>query len=148
ACEEAGRQPLPSVSKKIRTAAEEEKLFTSLVLPVECTAEDAACLVPFLVRYGQLKTLCAWRCPIGDDGMRALAGWLVADTELVSLELMDCGLGALGVSALGTVLGQNCRLESVSLDHTPGVGKALADIAIGLSANQTLKVSVELYGRV
>ncbi|GBG34278.1 Nucleotide-binding oligomerization domain-containing protein 2 [Hondaea fermentalgiana] len=80
-------------------------------------------------------------CRIGVDGAKALAGALVKNSSLQTLELQDNEIGDGGAKALADALAKNSSLQTLSLSHNyivDGGAKALADALAKNSSLQTL----------
>ena len=86
-----------------------------------------------------LKHLLFWECPVGDDGARALATELQANTTtLTSLYFLENGIGADGARALVTALETSSSLVTLEAwDNHIGNDGARA-LATALKANTTL----------
>ena len=112
-------------------------------------ADDAAnnpCLLPLhtkalagaLAAYAHLQTLCLWSANVQDEGAAALGVYIAANRTLVSLELPDCSIGALGCKALADGLERNMSVLKLTLDYNP-IGSAGVEALGGLRFNRCLQ---------
>lgn len=98
--------------------------------------------------YKHLKRLKLLHAEIGDEGAEAGAEVLrdgCAESlcvRLEAVELVDCGVGPRGASALGQalMLGANASLSSLNLDLNQGLGDSgVGALCRGLESNRLLK---------
>ena len=95
-----------------------------------------------------VKTLCFWRTPVGDDGLRAISQALLPKPPseaqswpgFVNLELLDVQISPAGCEPLGQALQANVPLKTLVLDLNPIGDRGATLLAEGLQFNRELQV--------
>lgn len=106
-----------------------------------CTPQHIRPLLEALAPYGFLKRLAFWSVAVKDEGMSALATYLVSNKTVTSLDVTDIGIGPTGCKALGEALERNSTLTSLRLDHNRGIQIA-GVAALGESLTRNVGLSV------
>lgn len=105
-------------------------------------AEAVACvrlLANRLLAPGSsLTRLSISHVALPDAAMECLSNALRWNNGLVDLELMDCDISPIGGRMLVAALQGNATLESLTLNHNPGLAGVIADIANWLADNTSL----------
>jgi hypothetical protein len=105
-----------------------------------CTPQHVRALMDALLPYGFLVRLAFWSVAVKDEGVTAIAQYLVANRTVTELTLTDVGLTRLGCKALGEALEKNATLQKLQLDHNASIGNAGA-AALGESLRASMGLS-------
>ncbi|KNC54176.1 uncharacterized protein AMSG_09962 [Thecamonas trahens ATCC 50062] len=129
---------------------EEETVFDAVVVADQKLGGPAteALLAALVETYDFVAHLVLWRTESGSQGASAVARLLHTSSSLVSLEMVDIGMGARPGADLGRALQLNASLKSLTLDHNPAFGaQGVAGLATGLRWNESLtKLSMRFCG--
>ena len=89
-----------------------------------CTPMHVRALVEALLPYEFLTRLAFWSVAVRDEGVQAIAQYLVLNRTLLTLELTDVGVTHVGCRLLGEALEKNPTLQTLRLDHNASIGAA------------------------
>lgn len=95
-------------------------------------------LVGGLSIYAHLQTLCIWNANVQDEGAVAIGAYIAQNRSVTSLEMPDCGIGALGCKAIADAMERNMTLTRLCLDYNQ-IGSAGVEVLGGLRFNRCIK---------
>ena len=95
-------------------------------------------LIGGLSIYAHLQTLCIWNANVQDEGAKAVGAYIAQNRSVTSLEMPDCGIGALGCKAIAGAMERNMTLTRLCLDYNQ-IGSAGVEMLGGLRFNRAIK---------
>jgi len=102
------------------------------------TPLHAKALVGGLSIYAHLQTLCIWNANVQDEGAVAVGAYIAQNRSVTSLEMPDCGIGALGCKAIADAMERNMTLTRLCLDYNQ-IGSAGVEVLGGLRFNRCIR---------